>query len=58
MAGGWWTLVSIMKEGEELDKLEASKTPVVCPNDYTTLLQAGAGKLHCPWDGWVWPDDA
>lgn len=56
--GSWWDLVGIINEGADLDQKAATRVPVECPNDYTTLKSAGEGKLFCPWDGWVWPDDA
>ena len=54
----WQQLVSILEEAREVDAQEAAKTPVECPNDYTTLQTGPGGVLFCPWDGWQYPGDA
>lgn len=54
----WQQLVAMIEEGAELDKAAATKVPVECPNDYTTLQAAPDGGLFCPWDGWRYPQDA
>lgn len=58
MAGNWYALLGMIDEAREIDKRDREGPPVTCPNDYTTLEGAANGKLFCPWDGWVWPDDA
>lgn len=54
----WDTLVGIIAEARELERENATKIPVECPNDYTTLVAGPGGTLHCPWDGWTYPQDA
>lgn len=54
----WETLVGIIQEAREIDAEEQSTPPVVCPNDFTLLVDGPGGVLHCPWDGWQYPRDA
>lgn len=54
----WQSLIAIINESRDLADQAAAKTPVECPNDYTTLVSAPDGGLFCPWDGWRYPDDA
>ena len=54
----WETLLDIIAEGRDLERQEATKTPVECPNDYTTLKEGPDGVLFCPWDGWQYPRDS
>jgi hypothetical protein len=54
----WQQLLSIIAEAKELDRLNLTKVPVECPNDYTTLQQGPGGTLFCPYDGWKYPGDA
>jgi hypothetical protein len=51
----WQALVDIVAEARQLDRENATRTPVECPNDYTTLTEGPAGVLFCPWDGWTYP---
>lgn len=54
----WQQLITIMEEGADIDRAEASKVPVVCPYDLTTLKPTPDGKLFCPWAGdYTYPDD-
>lgn len=55
---GWYQLVDILAEARDVQRAEDTKTPVVCPNDYTTLVEGPGGILHCPWDGWEYPRDS
>lgn len=55
---GWYQLVDIIAEARELDRNNATKKPVECPNDYTALKEGPGGTLWCPWDGWQYPRDA
>lgn len=48
----YYTLLGIIEEARELDKVEAKKTPVDCPNDGAILLNGPDGVLYCPSDGW------
>lgn len=54
----WQQLVGIIEEGYDLDAQERNKVPEVCPNDFTTLVEAPNGVLVCSWDGWQYPRDA
>jgi hypothetical protein len=56
--GSWQPLIAMIEEGRQIDVEEATRIPVECPNDYTTLLEAPGGGLFCPWDGWKYPEDA
>lgn len=47
----WETLLGILAESREIAREEATKTPVECPNDFTTLVEGPGGTLHCPWAG-------
>lgn len=54
----WEQLLGMIQEARDIDAQEASEAPVVCPNDYTTLVSGPDGTLHCPWDGFQYPRDA
>ena len=54
----WQQLIAMIEEGRQLDAEAATKTPVECPNDYTTLEAGPDGTLWCRWDGWRYPQDA
>lgn len=55
---GWYQLVGIIAEARDLDRIEASEAPTVCPYDFTALKSTPDGKLFCPWAGdYTWPDD-
>ena len=54
----WQQLVDMIEEGRDLDRVNATKIPVECPNDYTALTNGPDGALFCPWDGWQYPQDA
>lgn len=54
----WETLLGIVEEAKQQDREDETGTPTSCPNDHTALRQGPDGKLYCPWDGLVWPDDA
>lgn len=54
----WEQLLAMKAEAAEIAREEATKVPVECPNDYTTLVEGPGGTLHCPWDGWSYPADA
>lgn len=56
--GGWWKLVSIVDEARDIDEQDRDNQPSSCVQCYTPLLQGPEGKLYCPWDGLIWPDDA
>lgn len=54
----WEQMLNIVQEARDIDAAELAKVPAECPNDYTALVDAGNGILHCPWDGWQYPRDA
>jgi hypothetical protein len=56
--GNWYSLVGMIHEAAGIDEKDRSTAPTSCPNDGTALLPGPEGKLFCPWDGLVWPDEA
>lgn len=54
----WDQLLGFAEEAAEIDQQDSTGTPTSCPNDHTALRQGPDGKMYCPWDGLVWPDDA
>lgn len=58
MAGNMRILLDMLAEARDIDRSAETDPPPCCPNDCTQLLPAANGKLFCPFDGWVWPDDA
>lgn len=54
----WEQLQAMVQEARDIDQQDRSTPPTSCPNDYTALREGPDGKLYCPWDGLVWPDDA
>lgn len=54
----WEQLIGFVQEAAEIERVAETTPPTSCPNDYTALREAPGGKLYCPWDGLVWPDDA
>lgn len=54
----WEQLTAMIQEAQDIVQKDKSTAPTSCPNDYTALREGPNGKLYCPWDGLVWPDDA
>lgn len=54
----WEQLVAMIQEARDIDQTDRSTAPTSCPNDQTPLREGQDGKLFCPFDGLVWPDDA
>lgn len=52
----WDTLLAIRKDAIAEYRADRRNPPTACPNDGEPL-QSRDGKLHCPYDGWTWPDD-
>lgn len=54
MPNGWDQLLNIFRLAV-LEQAEAdSRPPVACPNDGEPLIEDPDGRLHCPFDGWIW----
>jgi len=53
---GWESYGDILRFNAEQAQEEHERVPVECPNDATALQQVSDGRLHCPFDGWTWPD--
>lgn len=58
MAGSWYQLLSILREGAIDDQRQRAQRPYACPNDGEPLKHDPKGQLFCPYDGWRWPQDA
>jgi hypothetical protein len=55
---GWYQLVGMIQEAQEIDRQDASTPPTACPYDGTALRSTPDGKLYCPWAGdYTYPDD-
>ena len=54
----WRQLTSMIQEAYDIDQSDRSTAPTSCAVCYTALREGPNGKLQCPWDGLVWPDDA
>jgi len=54
--GGWYQLLSIRREQQEIIRQNQATPPQACPNDGEPLQRIGS-VLHCPFDGWQWPRD-
>ena len=52
----WEQYGDILRFNADERERERTEQPTDCPNDGTPLTQASNGKLHCPFDGWAWPD--
>lgn len=51
-SGGWYGLLSIIREGRQMVEEDRRATPVACPNDGEPLLEGPDGVLFCRFDGW------
>lgn len=51
----WEQVQSIAYEAIGYIKDEKSTPPMACPNDGEPLDAAPDGGLHCPFDGYRWP---
>lgn len=58
MPGSWWNLVAMINEAADIDQQDRDNPPTSCAQCYTPLRGAPDGKMICPWDGLIWPDDA
>jgi hypothetical protein len=45
----------ILARNDEERRRRDEQPPISCPNDHTPLQAAEGGQLHCPFDGWTWP---
>lgn len=55
--GGWYGLLSVLKEGSANKRIRESLPPTACPHDGEPLQNDGRGGLMCRFDGWRWPAD-
>lgn len=54
----WDQLLTIMEEAKEIERIEATGPPTICPYDLTPLSPAPDGRLFCPFNGdYLYPDD-
>lgn len=54
----WEQLTAMIQEAQDVVDKDRATPPTSCPNDHTALREGPEGKMYCPWDGLVWPDDA
>ena len=54
----WEQLTAMVQEAWDIDQQDRTTPPTSCPNDHVPLREGPEGKLYCPFDGTVWPDDA
>ena len=54
----WKQLTGMIQEAADIDAKDESGVPTSCATCCTPLTAGEDGKLVCPWDGLVWPDDA
>lgn len=52
----WYGLLGILRERETIKSTLESQPPRACPNDGEPLRPTGNGGLHCPFDGYRWPE--
>ncbi len=52
----WEQYGEALRFNREQRELERNREPIDCPNDGTPLDKASNDRLHCPFDGWTWPD--
>jgi hypothetical protein len=55
--GGWYGLLSVLREGANNKRIRESLPPASCPHDGEQLISDGQGGLKCRFDGWWWPQD-
>jgi len=51
---GYYDLIGIYKEAQDLQQEFDSQPPLCCPNDAQPLDKGPNGILFCKWDGWVY----
>lgn len=52
----WYGLLSILVERATIKRTLDAQPPRACPNDGEPLQPTSSGGLHCPFDGWSWPE--
>jgi hypothetical protein len=52
---GWDQLTAILTDRRRELEAESQQPPVACPNDGEPLSPDPDGRLHCDYDGYVWP---
>lgn len=56
-SNGWYGLLAILKERQDIKRQQSSVPPLACPNDGEPLQTTRSGKLICLFDGWEYPRD-
>ncbi|MFF4600154.1 hypothetical protein [Amycolatopsis sp. NPDC001319] len=51
-SGGWYGLVDILRERQDIARAEHDERPVACPHDGEPLTESPDGLLFCTFDGW------
>lgn len=51
----WEQYGEALRFNHDQREYERNRPPVDCPNDGAPLQQVPDGRLHCPVDGWTWP---
>jgi hypothetical protein len=51
-----WEQLDIAVEAAQERQAEQGRPPQACPSDGEPLEQGPNGVLHCPFDGYRWPD--
>jgi hypothetical protein len=52
----WYGLLTTLLQREQVKLAEQSVPPRACPHDGEPLQPRPDGGLHCPFDGWQWPE--
>lgn len=53
----WYSLLGILVERNTIKATRDSQPPRACPHDGEPLQPTESGGLHCPFDGWSWPEN-
>ncbi len=53
----WYGLLSTLVERATVKRTRDTQPPRACPNDGEPLRPDGRNGLHCPFDGWRWPEN-
>ena len=50
--GSWYTLIGILAEARDYQRMRRELETQACPNDGEPLLTGPDGRLYCRYDGW------